>query len=199
MSFGIIQYNFGQETLQPILLQMIEEAPDVMVEIFGEDYITLTNILSGSKESMINWADSISTPNKTSLISPWKEYFVALGKNELCQSIQQENLKKYWQRAINPICKNYGLKTCRGYAMAFDIAVNLWALGDDAYNEIMSQVTEETSERDLLYIMAQYGKSSTKYRREAIASGQWIIKHDDDTETTISLDTIFGLNDNPFR
>lgn len=45
MSFGIIQYNFGQGTLQPILNAMIEQAPDVVENIFENNYMTLKAIL----------------------------------------------------------------------------------------------------------------------------------------------------------
>ena len=194
ISFGIIQYNFGQETLQPILNEMIENEPEVMSQIFGTDYETLKNKLSSSKSDLIAWGDSISTSGKSSLISPWKEYFEELGQNSLCQSIQKKNLETYWRRAIDPICKNYNLKTCRGYVMAFDIAVKDWALGDTAYNQIQSQITESTTERDILNLMAQYGSASSRARHEAIARGTGTVN-----EEPINLDADYGLNDTPFR
>ena len=123
-----------------------------------------------------------------------EEYFEELGQNSLCQSIQKKNLETYWRRAIDPICKNYNLKTCRGYVMAFDIAVKDWALGDTAYNQIQSQITESTTERDILNLMAQYGSASSRARHEAIARGTGTVN-----EEPINLDADYGLNDTPFR
>lgn len=194
MAFGIIQYNFGQGTLQPILTEMMSQAPDVMEEIFNSDYAFFKEILGKTKKEIVHWADTISTKNKTTLISPWKEYFSSLGRNPVCQSIQQKHLETYWHRAIDPICINYGLKTCRGYALAFDIAVNLWALGNDAYKQIMAQVTDSTTETDLLKLMASYGPASTRPRREAIANGYGTVNG-----TVFDLSKDYGLSDIPFR
>ena len=45
MSFGLIQFNFGQETLQPILNDMVNQVPEDVKAIFGEtDYQTLINV-----------------------------------------------------------------------------------------------------------------------------------------------------------
>ncbi|WP_299229949.1 glycoside hydrolase domain-containing protein [uncultured Bacteroides sp.] len=194
MSFGIIQYNFGQETLQSLLKDMIAQSPDTMSQIFGSDYETLTNILNQTTDAMIAWANEISTEDKSTLISPWREYFHSLGENELCRSLQQEHMEPYWRQAIDPICKNYGIKTCRGYALAFDIAVNRWALGNDVYQKIMEQVTENTTEKELLQLMVSYDSSSTRARREAILNGSGRVNN-----TDINLEKDYGLNDTPFR
>lgn len=194
ISFGIIQYNFGQDTLQPILNEMIVSEPDTMSEIFGNNYEKLKEKLYGEKEDLLKWATEISTPDKTTLISPWKEYFEKLGENNTCQNIQKNHLDTYWKRAIDPICKNYGLKTYRGFAVAFDIAVNSWSLGDEAYNEIMSQVTDSTPEKDILQLMANYGTEDGKSRRQAIVNGFGTVHG-----VTLNLDTDFGLNDDSFR
>lgn len=78
--------------------------------------------------------------------------------------------------------------------MAFDIAVKDWALGDTAYNQIQSQITESTTERDILNLMAQYGSASSRARHEAIARGTGTVN-----EEPINLDADYGLNDTPFR
>lgn len=194
MSFGIIQYNFGQGTLQPILTEMMSQAPDVMEEIFNSDYAFFKEILGKTKKEIVHWADTISTKKKTTLISPWKERFTSLGRNPICQAIQQKHLETYWHRAINPICVNYGIKTCRGYALAFDIAVNLWGLGNNAYKEIITHAKNNAAEIDLLELMASYGPSSTRPRREAIVNGSGKVNG-----MNLDFDKNYGLTDIPFR
>lgn len=188
ISFGILQYNFGQETLQPILNSMITEYPEDMEQIFGNGYNVLVNHLQGSKAELISWADSISDPESHQLQEEWKSRFEDLGGHPYCQKLQQDAMESYWKRAINPICKNYGLKTCRGFVMAFNIAVNEWSLGDEAYNEIMGQFTDGMTEVQKLQIIAKYG--SNLARKQAIADGHGIVNG-----IEVDLDGDFGLND----
>ncbi len=196
MSFGLIQFNFGQETLQPILNDMIKNASDDMSEIFGNDYDKLKEVLQGSKESMVAWADSISSDGNTTLNPPWKDHFVQLGQHPVCQELQRKYLVDiYLNRAINTICESYELKTYRGVAMAFDVAVNIWGFGDKA-TEIKAQFTPDMPEQEKLKIMARYGAESSKPRREAIANGTGIVY---DPDNPVDLDNDFGLSNKFFR
>lgn len=194
MSFGLIQFNFGQGTLQPILNDMVKNASDDMSEIFGNDYDKLKEVLQGSKESMIAWADSISSDGNTTLIDPWKKHFTDLGKHPICQELQRKYLVDiYLDRAINTICESYELKTYRGVAMAFDVAVNIWGFGDKA-TEIRNQFTPDMPEQEKLKIMARYGAESSKPRREAIANGTGFVN-----KAFVDLDNDFGLSNKFFR
>ncbi len=196
MSFGLIQFNFGQETLQPILNDMIKNASDDMSEIFGNDYDKLKEVLQGSKDSMVAWADSISSDGNTTLNPPWKDHFVQLGQHPVCQELQRKYLVDiYLNRAINTICESYELKTYRGVAMAFDVAVNIWGFGDKA-TEIKAQFTPDMPEQEKLKIMARYGAESSKPRREAIANGTGIVY---DPDNPVDLDNDFGLSNKFFR
>lgn len=195
MSFGLIQFNFGQETLQPILNDMVNQVPEDVKAIFGEtDYQTLINVLQGSTESMIAWADSISSDHNTTLNPPWKDHFVQLGQHPVCQELQRKYLVDiYLDRAINTICTSYELKTYRGVAMAFDVAVNIWGFGDKA-TEIKNQFTPDMPEQEKLKIMARYGAESSKPRREAIANGTGFVN-----KAFVDLDNDFGLSNKFFR
>ena len=188
ISFGIIQYNFGQETLQPILNSMIAEYPEDMKNIFKEDYEDLVEHLTGPKTELLAWADSITDSDGYSLQEKWALYFDDLGKHPYCQQLQQEGIEPYWKRAVDPICKNYGLMTCRGFVMAFNIAINEWSLGDAVYDEIMGQFTDDMTEVEKLQIIAQYG--SNRARKQAIADGHGVVNGID-----LDLDGDFGLND----
>lgn len=72
--------------------------------------------------------------------------------------------------------------------MAFNIAVNEWSLGDEAYNEIMGQFTDGMTEVQKLQIIAKYG--SNLARKQAIADGHGIVNG-----IEVDLDGDFGLND----
>lgn len=186
ISFGLIQYNFGQGTLQPILNSMIAEYPDDMEAMFGSsDYSILCSKLAGTVSEQISWADSITLSNGE-LISDWKEHFYQLGQHSHCQKLQKDGLKPYWERAISPICESFGFTTCRGYVMAFNIAVNEWNI--DSYQSLISQFTPSMTDRDKLQLIAQLGAHLP--RKQAIANGKGFVNGEN-----IDLDADYGLND----
>lgn len=200
MSFGILQYNFGQKTLQPILREFKQKASeDIFQSIFKEvDEDRLFDLVQQddetAKDALVSWADGISTPNKTTLIVSWENCFKRLGENEICRGLQNTYKNTYVAQAIY-ICKQYELATVRGFVLAFDMAVKDWAYGTDKFNAIMSQVTSNTTELEKLLIMAEYGKDdASKARKNTIASGSGYVNGEE-----INLDSDYGLHDQLFR
>jgi len=64
LSYSALQWNLGQGTLQPLLLEMSTTHPDVMTGAFGDGYTQLSQVLAMPRSQQLSWAGSIETPNR---------------------------------------------------------------------------------------------------------------------------------------
>lgn len=134
LSLGFLQWNIGSGTLQPLLNRMSTENVQEYREIFSKrvdaDNVNggkpmweiLDEVLKMDKDSQLTWAKSINSNNK--IIEPWKSAFEKLVNNNSFSKIQEDAAGRYYKTANNIVNdKEIGVKTNRGYALAFDIAV----------------------------------------------------------------------------
>jgi Putative peptidoglycan binding domain len=87
ISFGILQWNFGQNTLQRLLRKMNKRHPEIMKDVFHEKYPVIREAIKererdpqGQKEEVMAFARSIQHPVKHKMFQPWKGIFRALGR-----------------------------------------------------------------------------------------------------------------------
>jgi len=139
ISFGLLQWNIGQGTLQPLLQQMDSNHNQIMRSIFGTPYNSISTMLSLSKSDQLKWAASINDSNNA-LLPGWAQSFTALGNTAEFQAIQQSALNDYIIQA-EKIYNDFGLTTERGVALAFDIAVQNWSVkaGTSIVNNSMTE------------------------------------------------------------
>jgi hypothetical protein len=121
LSFGALQWNLGQDTLQPLLHLMDQRHRDVLVEIFHEHYPVLVAMLQATRAEQLAWARSIQDPRHR-LIEPWSGLFKALGRRDEFQSIQAEAAQRFYRDAL-ALCEVYGVHSERAFALMFDIRV----------------------------------------------------------------------------
>lgn len=131
MSFGALQWNFGQGTLQPLLKEMFTTHQDVAATIFGSNLNTLQQVANGSKDAALSFAATIQDPAKKTIIDPWKQMFRALGLSPEFQALEVKGAGAYYGRAVT-LCAQYGLWTKLGRALMFDICVQNGSIGDSA-------------------------------------------------------------------
>ena len=122
ISFGVLQWNFGQNTLQKLLGELIAEHPVLMQDTFQDHYETLVEVLAGDKGGLMEFARSIQHPVKHYLHQPWRGMFKALGRSEACQALQVKYAGGLYREALE-LCKEYGLWSERAAALMFDIKV----------------------------------------------------------------------------
>jgi hypothetical protein len=79
LSFGALQWNLGQGSLQPLLQEMAEQHQGILQEIFGEHYSEFQAVLHSHQEEQLDWARSIQD-NRHRLIEPWQGLFKTLGR-----------------------------------------------------------------------------------------------------------------------
>lgn len=122
ISFGALQWNLGQGTLQPLLSAIDRAHPDVVDNIFGPHAGELRAMLSSSREDQLTWARSIQDGRRFVVVEPWRGLFKSLGRREEFQAIEVDAAGRIYQDAVT-WCRTYGVKSERAVALMFDIRV----------------------------------------------------------------------------
>jgi hypothetical protein len=122
ISFGVLQWNIGQGTLQPMLAEMVAEHNDVAAAIFHDSLDALTGVLATPLDRQLAWARSIQDPNRFVIFEPWRGYFRALGRTSEFQAIQAGHAERLMQIARTR-CRQFGVMSERALALMFDICV----------------------------------------------------------------------------
>lgn len=162
LSIGYLQWNIGSQTAQPMLKEMANgiKTKDTFNGIFSDTVshrttdgtivnITmaeaLRDILSRSKSEQLSWARSINDRNNQ-IVEPWKSAFKALTKNDEFNKIEDQFARPYLNTATKIMNNSdYGVKTVRGYALAFDIAVQNGSVKASAQKLIKEALSGETN------------------------------------------------------
>jgi len=137
MSFGALQWNFGQGSLQPILEQMLQDHRDVMETVFHEHLPQLEAALQGGKEAALSFARSTQDPVRHRVEEPWLGMFQALGRTPECQEIQTGMAKDHHRRGL-ALAQEYGLKSQRAAALMFDIVVQNGSIKPEIKQQILA-------------------------------------------------------------
>jgi hypothetical protein len=122
LSFGVVQWNLGQGTLQPLLNEMLTVHEAVLRSIFHDHFAELQNMLTANRNAQLQWARSIQHPVRHTIYEPWKGIFQALGRTPEFQAIQVEHAEALHAAAQN-LCRRFGVTSERAIALMFDIRV----------------------------------------------------------------------------
>lgn len=173
ISFGALQWNLGQKTLQPLLKEMNDEHSGFFKDIFQSEYdILMEVLLESNHEEQMEWARSIQHPVRRFIFEPWKGLFKTLGRTKQFQDIQVKHAQDFFQLA-RKWCKGYNLWSERGIALMFDIRVQNGSIQSYVRVQITRDLRElpeglddETKEVAKLRIIAN--------RRAEAANPKWI-------------------------
>jgi hypothetical protein len=119
LSIGMIQWNFGQGTLQPLFKRMFNEHMDVAVNAMGGSAYNLKAAMGAGKEKQ--WALDIQSNNK--VVEPYLSRLKNLCRTKEFQNIQIDAMSYYRDKAVS-MCEQFKLYTDRAFVLMFDIAVN---------------------------------------------------------------------------
>jgi len=128
MSYGALQWNFQQGTLQPIFRAMRDTYPDDYKTALGTLQQELSAILDASKEEQLQWVKNIQftrvVNNRTIwyLSESWKNALRQLGLTPGMIELQVRSARARFEIALQN-CQHYELTTERGAALMFDINV----------------------------------------------------------------------------
>ncbi|HEX3233401.1 MAG TPA: hypothetical protein VHR41_04355 [Gemmatimonadales bacterium] len=127
LSWGALQWNIGQGTLQSLWKEMRERNEAELRTILGTLYDEFSRMLDRPKEEQMRWALGIQSlvanrANTWRIADNWKSSLSAMGKSEPMIAIQVARADAFLQIALG-FCRDYGLTTERGAALMFDIRV----------------------------------------------------------------------------
>jgi hypothetical protein len=171
ISFGALQFNFGQRTLQPILLEIDRRHRAVMEEIFAERIAELRAMLAADLRAQMSFARRIQSP-AFRLHEPWRGMFRALGRTAECQRIQLEHADRAADQA-RALCARFRVTSARALALMFDIVVQNGGISAPVGAQIDADIRRldpaldaQTAEHERLRIIAN--------RRAEAANPRWI-------------------------
>jgi len=121
ISFGICQWNLGQNSLQPLLKEMLDKYPDETKEIFKNKMDVYLALLQKAKDA-VNYSIYIQHPTKFTIYEPYYFMFEKLGASPSFQKIQCKYAKEIYNRA-KKLAVEYLLYSDRGISLIFDILV----------------------------------------------------------------------------
>jgi len=125
LSLGLIQYNLGQGTLQPLFYRLFNEYPQIAEDTLPEGGKWLKNALDNGW--IEQWALDIQEYNSDTeahykVIDPWYTALYNLCNTEEFRQIQRDASQKYVDAAIR-LCSEFNIYTDRAFCLFFDIAV----------------------------------------------------------------------------
>ena len=195
LSLGYLQWNIGSNTLQPLLRDMANN-PETKIEfdrLFSgtiemkdnNGKITSTSMGDEIRQMLLmdpsqqfEWAKSINT-SQNKIKEPWKSAFNQLLQSSAFKSIQDKYALPYFNKANKIVNdENIGVKTVRGYTLAFDITVQNGSIKSSAYNLILDAMAGKNNK-----LTNPNDTSLSKNQREVILDLQNRIKNSSDPDT----------------
>lgn len=201
MSFGALQWNFGQSSLQPLLQQMDQAHSDVIDQLFGNDASELRSVLTKSHPDQMTWIRSIQDGGHH-IQQPWRDQFSALGHSGEFQALEVKAATQRYEEAKS-WCGTYNVQSERAVALMFDIRVqdgsiaastrdqilqdfqNLQPSGDPAQDEVNRLVIIANRRADAVHGPFQ---ADVRARKLCIANGQGTVHG-----ANYDLETQFGI------
>jgi hypothetical protein len=129
ISFGVLQWNVGQGSLQPIFKEMFEKYADVSQAIFHEHFNDVKALGSDAVAEQLAFCRSIQV--KGQVRDPWLGMLVTLGRTPECQGVQAGQASGVYSRALE-YCQEFNLTSERAVALLFDIVTQNGSIGAQA-------------------------------------------------------------------
>ncbi|MGE0384489.1 MAG: peptidoglycan-binding protein [Gammaproteobacteria bacterium] len=128
LSFGVLQWNVGQRSLQPLMARMLARHRAVVQGIFHDYTAVLQAALAAPQDEQMQFVRRIQHPVKHTVNEPWRGLLRALGRTPEFQVIQAEAAARLLQAARRD-CGAYGVRSQRALALMFDIRVQNGSIG----------------------------------------------------------------------
>jgi hypothetical protein len=141
LSFGVLQWNVGQGSLQPIFRTMFEKFVDVSQAIFHEHFDDVKALGSDSIAEQLAFCRSIQV--KGQLRDPWLGMLLTLGRSAECQSVQAEQASTVFGQALE-YCVEFQLNSERAVALLFDIVTQNGSISAAAKAQIQADFAKLT-------------------------------------------------------
>ena len=142
ISFGVLQWNIGQGTLQPLLQTFVEQHSSLAGDIFHENLDTLRSLASAPRTEQLDFTRSIQ--NNGQIHEPWRGMMRTLGRTPEFRSIQAQQASSKYEQGLE-MCAEYGLKSQRAAALMFDIVTQNGSIGSIVKSQILADFKQITA------------------------------------------------------
>ena len=130
ISFGLVNWNIGSGSLQPLLRDFASEQRARWNDIFGSDAASFLAVITpkgnaATKKQLrfaideMNTSREVKGKRKWSVKEPWVTYFKKLSEDSAFQAIQVRYVRTLLNRG-REFCEQYGLQSEMAYAFMFD-------------------------------------------------------------------------------
>jgi hypothetical protein len=147
ISFGVLQWNIGQGSLQPLLERMDQEHSDVFERAFNQNTAVLRAVLESSHDEQMDWARSIQDRLRHTVAEPWRGQLKTLGRSEEFQAIQVEAAEDHFKTA-RAWCEAFGVRSQRALALMFDIRTQNGSIGNLVKAQIFADFARIPTDRN---------------------------------------------------
>jgi hypothetical protein len=123
LSLGLLQWNIGTGSLQPLLKEFAQGHPQRFDAIFGTDAARLRQVLGQPRAEQLAWVRSINdyaNPKSPRIKEPWASYFRQLAQEPAFRQIQLKHVRPQMKSATD-YARRLGLRSERGLALMFDV------------------------------------------------------------------------------
>ena len=163
ISFGVLQWNLGQNTLQGLLKDVFDQQPAMCQGIFHENFGVVQSLGTAPIEQQLAFARSIQT--RGAVQEPWQGMLRALGQTQEFQDIQVAQVQDRFASAL-ALCTEYGLQSERAAALMFDIVTQNGGIGQIVKAQILGDFQDGDSEVVKMLVIAK--------RRAAVAKPAFV-------------------------
>lgn len=120
LSFGLLQWNIGTGSLQPLLHELDQTAPAQLDAAFGAEAPALRAMLAQTPAQQLAFARGINDAHNR-IVEPWRSHFGALAADPAFQQIEIAHVLPKLHSA-EARARELCLTTERGLALMFDCA-----------------------------------------------------------------------------
>ena len=135
VSFGALQWNIGQGTLQPLLKEMFDQHEPIAKDIFHEHFETLKSLADATLPEQLAFSRSIQTNGR--LQEPWNGMLATLGRAPEYCAIQTSHAARLYQSALQ-LCVQFSLVSERAVALMFDIMTQNGSISAPVKAQVLS-------------------------------------------------------------
>jgi hypothetical protein len=178
ISFGALQWNIGQGSLQPLLKQMFEKHESLVQSIFNQHTDQLKSLANAPLPAQLAFCRSIQAKGR--IQEPWQTMCTALGRTPECWAVQTNLAAKTYQSALR-LCNQFGLTSERGVALMFDIVTQNGSISAPVKAQILADYPPGEVPRMVSIANHLANAANPKYRDDVharkllIAIGQGIV------------------------
>src|SRR5919202_2602673 len=149
ITWGIIGFTLANGELSKIVLEIQQQAPQLVKRAFGAKAQELLGIMRAPKERQMAFANSISLgASKAKLAEPWRTGFRKFGELGQVQALQLEHANRDYFQPARRTAQMLRLKSELGLALAFDVHVQNGGIKPEARAEIKRHMAQHPMERE---------------------------------------------------